>query len=84
MRIHVSLKNTPTIFIVFITPTRKKSKLGGPAMAQSVKDPALLQLLLRFNPWTRNSAEEGDVVVFHGARGLPRLEVHHFPRMRLQ
>lgn len=24
------------------------------------------------------------MVVFHGARGLPRLEVHHFLRMRLQ
>ena len=24
------------------------------------------------------------MVVFHGAGGLPGLEVHHFPRMRLQ
>lgn len=29
------------------------------------------------------SAEEGDVVVFHRAKGLPRLEVHHFLGMRL-
>ena len=35
-------------------------------------------------PIAGTSAEERDVVVFHGARGLPGLEVHHFPRMRLQ
>lgn len=29
------------------------------------------------------SAEEGDVVVLHGAEGLPGLEVHHFVGMRL-
>lgn len=34
-------------------------------------------------PTASTSTEEGDVVIFYGARGLPRLEIHHFLGMRL-
>lgn len=35
-------------------------------------------------PAAPTSAEEGDVVIFHRARGLPGLEVHHLLGMSLQ